>query len=108
MIGRNIRDAQENEFPYVVSVMRMRIFNADPIRDHSCTGTLISRKDIVTAEHCVEAEDLLATKIVVGSNNLRECESYFIFWWTTYKHWAMRSNIPIEFYMNDVAVIRVS
>jgi V8-like Glu-specific endopeptidase len=82
--------------------------NADPLRDHACTGTLITRKDVVTSEHCVLAEELQNSKIVVGSINLRECQDYFIFWWITYEQWAVAHNIDVEFNMNDVAVVRVS
>jgi V8-like Glu-specific endopeptidase len=107
MIGQNIRDAQENEFPYVVSFMRIGLFMTNPQLNHICTGTLITRKDVVTSEHCIVGRQISNSKIMVGSVNLRITRRYYILWWISYKQWANGQNITIQFSINDIAVVRV-
>jgi V8-like Glu-specific endopeptidase len=107
MIGHNIRDAQENEYSYVVSLMQIDCFLTNPQYDHICTGTLVTRKDVVTSEHCVQDRELDDTKLMVGAVNLWQSRSYNILWWISYEQWAVSHNIVIEFDLNDVAVIRV-
>jgi hypothetical protein len=107
MIGANIFDAQENEFDFVVSLMKKGILTSNPVMDHICTGTLITRKDIVTAEHCIRGRDISRTEIMLGSVDLKKCFTYYILWWITYEEWAEIEKIHLEFILNDIAVIRV-
>jgi V8-like Glu-specific endopeptidase len=55
--GQNIRHPNPNEYLYVVSVVR--IDSQDNTKmEKMCIGTLVTRKDVLTAEHCLEGEEL--------------------------------------------------
>jgi hypothetical protein len=107
-LGNNIRSVKRNEFPFVVFIIRSNNRRqSNPEKDHICTGTLITNRDIATAAHCMEHEIKILVKIVIGSNDIRIGQKYSVFWWISYEVWANRKGIPIESDCNDVMNIRV-
>jgi hypothetical protein len=108
LVGTNVRPAEVNEFPFIVSLMRITSINPDPLTDHFCAGSMISRKDVLTSEHCTSMDVPTGIKVVVGSIDLRGGNEYFINWWMSYDQWATAKGILIELIENDISIIRVS
>jgi hypothetical protein len=71
-------------------------------------GTLVNRKNVLTAEHCVEGEELPYTAIIAGSTDFRAGIKYSLFWWLTYDWWVGQIGYEAEFQFNDIAVLRVN
>jgi V8-like Glu-specific endopeptidase len=107
LTGQNIRHPNINEYLYVVSVVRVDSHNITRY-DKICIGTLVTRKDVLTAEHCLEGEELPYTAIVAGSINFRTGTRYPLFWWLTYENWLSQLRAAAEFRFNDIAMLRVS
>ncbi|XP_011503421.1 PREDICTED: trypsin-4-like [Ceratosolen solmsi marchali] len=105
MIGRNVQIAAENEYPFIVSIIRISQHNTNSVL-HCCTGSLITRKDIATVEHCLENEQEDSMRVVVGAVDYRQGVRFPIQWWITYDVWAIFNGIAIDFEVNDVANIR--
>jgi secreted trypsin-like serine protease len=96
----------ENEFPFIaVLTKRTRIIN--PQEDIICTASLISSKDILTAEHCVRGEGLYDFQVIVGSSDVISQSKYYPGWWITYEPWAYALRINNGHQINDIAIIRV-
>jgi V8-like Glu-specific endopeptidase len=81
--------------------------NIDPPREHICTGTLITAKDIAIAAHCLTDKAKRAVRIIIGSIDLTQGYPYNVYWWITYDQWALQQGIQSEYEVNDVANIRV-
>lgn len=47
------RDAEENEFPYVVSIRRAELENLLGYPIHVCGGSIVSSNTVLTASHCL-------------------------------------------------------
>jgi hypothetical protein len=107
LTGQNIRHPNPNEYLYVVSFIRADSQNTTLI-EPMCIGTLVTRKDVLTAEHCVEGEELPYTAIVAGSSDFRTGTRYPLFWWLTYDWWLTQFETDPEFALNDICVVRVS
>jgi hypothetical protein len=108
LVGINIRPSEDNEFPFIVSIMQINYINPDPTMDHLCAGSMISRKDVLTSEHCISMEVPNAIKVIVGSTNLYDGNEYFINWWISYDQLKNSQENEIEFIENDISIIRVS
>lgn len=79
-------EVEKGEYPFLVSLMS-RSSNISDKRSYFCTGTLISKRLVLTAEHCIR--NLNKNNIVVilntlDSNSVREIKS-----WITYDEWAL-------------------
>ncbi|XP_011495563.1 PREDICTED: chymotrypsin-2-like [Ceratosolen solmsi marchali] len=107
MIGANVRDAMEDEFSYVVSISRIDLEDASKPNEHFCTGTLITRQDVLTSAHCMESEALSTTLVIVGSINLTEGITYKPLWWITYNLWTDMKEMQRKFTNNDIGNLRL-
>jgi V8-like Glu-specific endopeptidase len=87
LVGQNIRHPNPNEYLYVVSILRVNSENTTQT-EKMCIGTLVTRKDVLTAEHCLEGEELPYTAI--------------------YDWWFAQFEEDYDFDKNDIAVLRVN
>ncbi|XP_011495592.1 PREDICTED: chymotrypsin-2-like [Ceratosolen solmsi marchali] len=108
LVGENVRTAPAEQYRYVVSISEINRYNPHPQRDHGCTGTLISVKDVLTAEHCIIRKAWNEIQIIIGSNDIWRGTKFFPSWWITYKRWITIKNIQQEFKSNDIAIIRLT
>jgi secreted trypsin-like serine protease len=105
LIG-NIRSAAENEFPFIVAISKS--YRQDTLNlNYFCAGTLISRKDVLTSEHCLRDQNLNRITVLVGSSYLDRGLRYYPSWWITFDQWAVQNNHEIVHEVNDIALLNV-
>jgi hypothetical protein len=75
--------------------------------NYICTGTLISRNDVLTSEHCLRNERLTRMYVMVGSSYLDSGTIYYPEWWQSYDQWAVFNNLEIVDDVNDIAFLNV-
>ncbi|XP_058793564.1 chymotrypsin-2-like [Phymastichus coffea] len=105
--GDNVFAVKEGEFPLAAALIRKTECLNDEC-DFICTGVLISKRHILTADHCFEELQPNDTQIILNSIDLRYGTRYNVSKWITYDEWAMKKRIHIVLYDNDIAVIELS
>ncbi|XP_011495226.1 PREDICTED: trypsin iota-like [Ceratosolen solmsi marchali] len=109
MIGQNVRRASPSELNFVISFKRINYTNNyQRENDHESTGSLISRKDVLTSEHGFAFVQTTGFEILVGSVDLRAGRTYSAIWWITHTQWSTINRVPIKNPVNDIAIIRLS
>lgn len=108
--GDNVRDVTEREFPFVVAISDKdnEIVPVESNITQFCTGSLITNKHVLTAQHCLINKQVEQVQILVGSDNLDQGKIYDPESWITYQEWKYSDPSKYPPYYHDVAVITVS
>jgi hypothetical protein len=106
LAGENIRHPNPNEYLFVVPIARVDKYN-NSLTEEMCVGTLVTRKDVLTAEHCLEGEELPYTVIIAGSSDFSLGTEFSFYWWISFDWWYSNFRQAKEFDFNDISVIRV-
>lgn len=100
--GPNVHDATSSaNLTFVVSIGRINRNGK-----HFCTGNLITRRNVLTCEHCIIDENVTEVEITIGSMDLRLGQKYGVLEWITYDQWYSEKYIVDES-VNDIAIITV-
>ncbi|KAJ8681700.1 hypothetical protein QAD02_017492 [Eretmocerus hayati] len=105
--GDNVRDAMKKEFPFV-ALIKVKIGTKDEYK--YCSGTLISRRHVLTAAQCLPTKNGVfdTINVQIGFPNVLESKWYNSSKWTTQNDWsAMRGKRP-EYEKDDIAVITLN
>ncbi|KAJ8668260.1 hypothetical protein QAD02_009923 [Eretmocerus hayati] len=108
LTGENVIPAENSGFPFIVSIQDEKQ-GGDVNQKHICTGTLISRKHILTTAHCFDDQSRLdGYQILYGSSDLRECDRYSLKSRISYKEWSKKTGKTPAFVDNDIAILTMS
>ncbi|XP_011495204.1 PREDICTED: trypsin delta/gamma-like [Ceratosolen solmsi marchali] len=107
MVGNNVRPIQEDEFRYVVCILKdnPRASWEDNIL---CSGTLISSHHILTVEHCFATVDV-QTKVVVtiGGQNFDNGLRHYPTWWVSFHQWTVGQGQEFLSGIHDILIVRI-
>lgn len=107
IVGRNVRPAYENEFPYVVCILK---YDPDLSWENKriCTGTLITESHVITAEHCFEVPTDIRIEIAVGGYNIDDGIRHYPLWWISYDQWICSLGQQVTNLYNDILIAKVN
>ncbi|XP_011501473.1 PREDICTED: trypsin iota-like [Ceratosolen solmsi marchali] len=107
MIGENVKQVRNNEYPYIVSIVKISTVPTESIV-HICTGTLIAKRDVITIGHCLINQHIWSIRVMVGSIHLDAGLKFYPLWWKMYNEWAEKNNFSHKNLIDDIAVMRLS
>jgi secreted trypsin-like serine protease len=106
-MGDNVRAAEENEFLFIVAIAKYYLSNY--LRyNYVCTGSLITKKDILTSAHCLQVRRKYGIVILVGSSHIQRTTRFYPEWWITFDQWAIQNSYERKYTNNDMAIIHVN
>ena len=73
-----------------------------------CTGSLVSRQDVLTAEHCLRTTFTEGFKVMVGSHDLAHTTAHFPMFVMSYEHWIIYRRRRLDRSEHDIAFIKVN
>lgn len=103
MRGINVRDATSSDnLTFVVS-----LGYKNRIGSHLCTGSLITRRSVLTCQHCINREQISNIEVTVGSTNLHLGQKYGIDSWRSFDQWYYQVKELLDDTGDDIAILRV-
>ncbi|XP_011500642.1 PREDICTED: trypsin-like [Ceratosolen solmsi marchali] len=106
LYGHNVRPAQQNEQSFVIKVMFI-VPGANVSTDLICTGALVTRHDVISAEHCMQYVEMNNTKFLVGLTDSPQFR-FYPNWWISYEQWEQHSDQRKGYLINDFCFIRLT
>lgn len=101
--GVNVRDARSSD--KLTFVVYLGYINNGG--EHYCTGSLITRRSVLTCQHCIFGEEKSNVQITIGSTDLRLGQKYGVDSWQSYDQWYYDVKELAVHTEDDIAVIRV-
>ncbi|KAJ8667988.1 hypothetical protein QAD02_009651, partial [Eretmocerus hayati] len=101
--SQNARFADLDEFPSVVSIGYKDAYN--PITSQFCSGTVITRKHVMTHSLCLLQKSKSRIQVFGGSTDILLCDRYDVESWIKYNKWALANKIPGEPWTHQIAIL---
>ena len=96
----------KTEFPFIVSIGN-KVYHGRG-ENSFCAGTLITKKLVLTAEHCKDDDSTLSDiQVTVGSNDVRAGRKYYVTAWRSFNDWAAQNGRIDPNSDNDIAILTV-
>ncbi|XP_011495570.1 PREDICTED: chymotrypsin-2-like [Ceratosolen solmsi marchali] len=108
LIGRNVRDAMTNEFPFVVAIKRFNNTNPNYPGDLLCTGTIISSQYVLTAAQRVLSVSVHNLEVIFGSNDIRSTQRLKVARLISFLMWAYTKHITVQESTNDICLLKLA
>ncbi|XP_011506040.1 PREDICTED: chymotrypsin-2-like [Ceratosolen solmsi marchali] len=107
LLGINVRNVEPNEFSSTVSIVTFNQIEPQEQRHTYCTGSLISQRHVLSAEHCFDEIGNTKFEILAESYNLTCAKRFYPSWWTTFDQWKFSTKKPNYFRDNDISIIKI-
>ncbi|KAJ8664643.1 hypothetical protein QAD02_006305 [Eretmocerus hayati] len=107
--GSNIKNVKGNEYPFVVSLSYKPSHTDSKKNNHFCGGTLISKKHVLTAKHCLEDESIADIQVMTRPLGwfLKKPKVFSVKSVDTYEGWARARGKSSVSCLEDLAILEL-